>query len=348
MNSRLVLALLLVGLGLGTFGTELTTGLALAFAVLVGERRRLAELGGPVLVLALAFALSAPLGGPGAWLEVLGRAWPLAPLLAVPCLARARDPRVELAGLVAACLPAAWGVGQRLLGQDGSGPWSHHLTLGYALIPPLAVATHRGRWPVAAVLLAGVGSTGGSGPLLAAGVVLLATRLLAPVLALGAGLALAMAAIGAGAWQGRADVAERAVLWASGALLGLGHPLGIGTGGFRDAAAAVQDDIAPGFHFPLHAHDSALQLGALVGLGGWIALLWLGVELWRRGDRAGRAALAALAVGSLTQDVLGDMEVARTAAAWLAWCALPGIGGGDGDPGGDGDGGGEPPAREAV
>ena len=81
----------------------------------------------------------------------------------------------------------------------------------------------------------------------------------------------------------------------------------------------VQQALQPGFHFPLHAHDSALQLGALVGLGGWVALAWLCWEAWQRTDRAGRTLLAALAVGALTQDVLGDLEVARAAAAWVAW-----------------------------
>ena len=49
----------------------------------------------------------------------------------------------------------------------------------------------------------------------------------------------------------------------------------------------------------------------------WIAWAWLGVELWRRGGRSGRATLAALAVGGLTQDVLGDLEVIRVLSAWV-------------------------------
>ena len=136
----------------------------------------------------------------------------------------------------------------------------------------------------------------------------------------------ALVAIGASVGLGRQDVQQRAVLWASGAWLTLDRPLGVGTGHFRQADGAVQQALQPGFHFPLHAHDSALQLGALVGLGGWVALAWLCWEAWQRTDRAGRALLAALAVGSLTQDVLGDLEVTRAAAAWLAWGMVAGEG----------------------
>lgn len=320
---RILPALLLVGLGLGTFGTELTTGLALAGAILGGERRRMGRLGGPVLLLAACFLLAAPLGGPGAWREVLGRAWPLAPLLALPALARQREADVERLGLLAALLPALWGLGQALLADTpGRGPFSHHLTLGYALIPPLAVAAHRRRWALAAALALGVASTGGSGPLLAAAVALAGALLVPPGAALAGGLALALGAIGLGASRGLPALHERAVLWTTGGTLALQHPTGTGTGAFRAAAATAQARIEPAFHFPLHAHDSALQLAALVGLGGWLALAWLAWSLWARADRAGRATLAALAVGGLTQDLLGDLEVARAAAVWLAWSTL--------------------------
>ncbi|MCK6505833.1 O-antigen ligase family protein [Myxococcota bacterium] len=325
LDPRLLPASVMVGLGLGTFGTELTTGLALAGALLWGDRRRGASLAGPVLLLAACFLLAAPLGGPDAWREVLGRAWPLAPLLALPALATDRDPAVERLGLLAALLPALWGLGQALVfDTPGRGPFSHHLTLGYALVPPLAVAAHRRRGVLATLLAAGVASTGGSGPLLAAGVALAGALLLPPAGALVGGTLLALGAIGLGARADLPALHERAVLWATGGSLALQHPVGTGTGAFRAAAAHAQQAIEPGFHFPLHAHDSALQLAALVGLGGWLALAWLAWSLWSRADRAGRATLAALAVGGLTQDLLGDMEVARAAAAWLAWSTLAG------------------------
>lgn len=329
------LGLLLVGLGLGTFGMELTTGLALVVAVLVGERRRLGVFAGPLLVLATAYLLAAPLGGPGAWREVLGRVWPLAPLLAVPALTGDQDERLERLGLAAACIPAVWGVVERLLGEPGAGPFSHHLTLGYALCVPLAFAARRGRWLVAAILVAGVASTGGTGPLLSVAVVLAAVYLVPPTLALAGGVALTLAALVLGQQLGRADVHERAVLWTSGAWLAVDRAVGTGTGHARDAASVVQGIVEPGFHFPLHAHDSALQLASVVGMGGWIALVWLSLELWRRADRAGRAVLAALVVGSLTQDLLGDLEVARTAAVWLGWSTLaagPATSAGSGEP----------------
>ena len=49
----------------------------------------------------------------------------------------------------------------------------------------------------------------------------------------------------------------------------------------------------------------------------WVAAAWALVALWRRTDRAGRAAIAAIGVGGLTQDTLGDLEVVRALCAWV-------------------------------
>lgn len=323
---------MLVAVPLGTFPTELTTALALAAAVLLGDRRRLSEGLLPLSGLVLAFALVAPGHGWTAWREVLGRAWPLLPLALAPALARHRSAPVEAWALRAASLVAALAVVQRLWTGDPTamGPFSHHLTLGYALVPPLTVAAHRRAWGPAAALLAGVVASGGSGPMLAAAIALLGALALPPLAALGAGLLATLALVRALA--GDSELHQRAVLWASGAWLAVDRPLGVGPAEAREGLAAAQHLLEPGFHFPVHAHDSALQLGALVGMGGWIALAWLAVWAWQRADRPGRAMLAALAVGSLTQDVLGDLEVARAAAVWLGWCALAP----------------EPPAADAV
>ena len=111
------------------------------------------------------------------------------------------------------------------------------------------------------------------------------------------------------------------MLWSTGAALAAEQPLGTGPLGFREPAARVQEALEPGFYFPLHAHDAALQVASLAGFGALLAWVWLGTTLWQQTDRAGRAALAALLVGGLTQDTFGDLEVVR---ALLAWAMLSG------------------------
>ncbi len=321
------LILLFCGLVAGTFATELTTGLAVALALLVGDRARMKAPAAALCVLGAALLLAAPqnvaAGGELAALrEVPGRLWPLAPLLVVPALAAAPAARVERIGLSAAALVGLVAVGQRVItGADTvAGPFSHHLTLGYALVVPLVVALSRRRWALAIGCGAGVVAAGGAGPVLAAAVGALGALLVAPSWALVAGVGATLGGIAALA--GDAELHQRVVLWDSGAWLALDRPAGAGLASFRPSLALAQDALEPGFHFPLHAHDSSLQLAVLAGLGSWIALAWLWLWLWRRSGRAGRAALAALAVGSLTQDVLGDLEVARSLSAWLAWSAL--------------------------
>ena len=217
---RLALALLLLGLALGAAATEITTGIALALALVLGERRRMLPMLAPLLVFAIAFGLAAPAGGPGAWREVLGRAWPMAPLLVVPALADECDSALERMGLWAACGAALWGLGQRLLGADaGTGPFSHHLTLGYALVPPLAVAAARGRLVQGTILVIGVLATGATGPLLSAAVALAGARMVRPETSLAGGVVAALGAIWVSIGLGRQDIQQRAILWASGAWL---------------------------------------------------------------------------------------------------------------------------------
>lgn len=323
------LVALLLGLCLGTFATELTTGLALAAALLWGRRSELAPWWPPLLLLAAALAVAAAPGPLADWREVVGRVWPFAPLLAVPALLAEHRPdtRARLAdiGLWAAGLLGLAGAVQAALTQAAAtGPFSHHLTLGYALVPPLAVAAARRRWLPLLGCGIGVLASGASGPLLAAAVALAAATRIPPGLSLAAGVGAALAVM-RGLQQGAApdgDLAQRVLLWRTGARVAEAAPWGTGPTGFREAASVAQHALQPGFHFPLHAHDSVLQLAAVAGMGAWIALAVLVATLWRRTDRAGRAVLAGLAVGALTQDVLGDLEVVRAAAVWLAWGAV--------------------------
>ena len=314
--TRAALLLVFVCLPLGTAPIEISTGLALALAL---WRRALPqELLGPVLLIGLGLLASALGRGGAALLEALGRTWPLALALAVPALTAA-VPDAERARAVAWGLAtAAAAVVVSLAMAAGFGlpaqwPFSHHLTLGYALLSPLAAALALRRWGVAALLGLGIAATVSSGPALGAAVVI-AALWARPRVALAGGVVVSLVVIGL--LTADAELGQRAVLWSSGAAIALENPLGVGPDGFRRAAAIAQDQLSPGFHFPLHAHDAALQRAAVSGLGAWVGWAWLLVVLWRRADRAGRAAIAGTVVGGLTQDTLGDLEVVRALCAW--------------------------------
>lgn len=323
----LSLALLLVSLSLGTAPLEIATGLAVAAGLAVGERRALPLLAPALAVVALLLASALGRGG-GELAEALGRAWPLAPLLAVPMLRPRLNPaqveRLVQVGLAAALIPVVWAaiellrVGALPWDHPARGPFSHHLTYGYALLPPIAVALDRRSW-VALPLVLGVGLAGSSGPLLAM-VVVSAAIWWRPLPALVGGAAAALCLIGL--MHGQADLDQRVVLWESGVAVAVGQPLGAGPLGVREALGAAQEALRPGFYFPLHAHDTMLQAAAMAGPAMWLGWAWLGVSLWRHTGRAGQAALAALLVGGATQDTLGDLEVVRALLVWATFLPL--------------------------
>ncbi len=321
----IALLLLFACLPLGSAALEISTALAVV-AALVWGRRRETPLLGPVLVITASLLLSSLGRGE---LAGLGRAWALVLALAVPMLviglSREQLRKIENIGLIAACLVALLALLQVGLAgvppwvQPVAGPFSHHLTLGFALLVPFARALDRRRWLVALILALGVGAAGSQGPALSLLVVTLAVAWRADAaLALGVSLALLLIA----AMVGQPHLHERALLWATGTELAVSHPLGVGAAGFRDAATVVQHALQPGFFYPYHAHDSALQIAALGGLSAWVGWAWLGLALWRHTGRAGKAALAGLLVGALTQDTLGDLEVIR---ALCAWALLPSL-----------------------
>ena len=318
----LSLALLLLCLPLGTAPLEIATALACLVAAFFGAGRGWPLLG-PVLLVGLSWALSALGHGPAAAWEALGRTWPLVPALALPRLVEAGELRPGRLGLL-----AAGGVGLSAFGQclvagvppwvgPVSGPFSHHLTLGYALLPALAWALAGRSWLLAGAIGLGLVAAGSSGPALAAAVVVLAL-IWRPGPALGVGVVVSLVIIAVLA--GDPELYQRAVLWTGGATVMLEHPGGVGPVGFREAVAAAQQRLEPGFFVPNHAHDAALQLGALAGPGAWIAWVVLLGAVWQRSGRAGRAGMAGLLVGALTQDTLGDLEVIR---AMLVWALLP-------------------------
>ena len=201
-------------------------------------------------------------------MEGLGRTWTLALLVAVPMLANPQDRRlraVELAGLWAAAmvgLLAAFQVFQAGVApweQPQAGPFSHHLTLGYALIPPFARALHRKQLGPALGIAVGVVCSGGSGPLLSLAVALLALGI-GGGSALAIGVCVSLAVFVVMGMNGQLH--ERSLLWTAGAQLAVDHPLGVGPGRYRELVAPVQESLEAGYHFANHAHDSAVQIAA--------------------------------------------------------------------------------------
>jgi hypothetical protein len=173
----------------------------------------------------------------------------------------------------------------------------------------------------AVILLAGgIVASGGQGPLLALVLVLL-VHWMRPVVALAIGVALNLIGV---VVLPSALVEQRAVLWTSGADVLSLPGVGVGLSDFRTALATAEQSVQPGFYFPLHAHDSLLQIGLTIGLGAWIAWAALLLSMWERTDRAGRAAIAAVVVGGLTQDTLGDLEVIRALTAWVIGTSMLG------------------------
>lgn len=305
--------LLLVSLPLGTAPMEIATGLVVLLALPRLFRRGAWGHAPPWLPFAAALAgmhgLSALVSGD--LREGLGQAWPLATLFALPLLDP--HPRVRELGALAALVGAGWALVQAAADGVGAGGFSHHLTLAYALLPPFAYAVARGRRPVAAALAAGVLATGSTGALVPMFATLLAARWTPPGLAWAGGAAVSVGLLPLALPD---DLRQRAILWTAGLEVAAVGP--VGAGAYRAAVVPVQDRLDPGFYFPNHAHDSAIQVLATAGWPALVALVGLVATALLRADRAGAAALVGVTLGALTQDTLGDLEVARSAWTWLA------------------------------
>jgi len=322
--ASVALALALPAAALGTFASEVSVALGclVAGAAWLGGAK-LKPIGGKATLAYVALWLVlVPISGDVH--EGLGHAWPLAPLLTIPALlARGRPPDLR-PGLVVAALVGTWGAVEGLF-REAHGPFSHHLTLAYALLPPLGVALQR-RSALALPIALGVLGSRSSGAVVALGVTVTLGLFAAadaargrpsnPRRALGATLGGMVLTVLALPFANRTELAERAVLWTGGLVVGLDTPAG--PGGYPAASAPVYDALQRGFWFPNHAHDSATQLLAVLGPAGWICgLLWVAALF--EGFGAGAAAgLAGVCVGGLTQDTLGDLEVIRAALTWGA------------------------------
>ncbi|MFZ5475659.1 MAG: hypothetical protein ACOZNI_02690, partial [Myxococcota bacterium] len=112
------------------------------------------------------------------------------------------------------------------------------------------------------------------------------------------------------------ELRQRAILWTGGLSFLADGP--VGPGGYAEASDAAYDRLSPGFHFANHAHDAAIQVLAVLGPAGLVATVALCAAALARGSRGAAAGLAGVLVGGMTQDTLGDLEVARACWVWLA------------------------------
>ncbi len=314
VREALVLAVL-VALPWSTAVQEVAIGLLLVASLAEGRAHRFLRLGWafPALATAAAWVLASLASANPR--EGFGHAWLLAPLVALAGLGNDAETarRRETVGLVAAAAAAVFAVGQAATGDVATAALSHHLTVAYALVVPFGVAMSRRRWGLAAVLAAGVLATRSDAAPLALLAAAAAALGLRPLVALAGGAALTLAGLRWGA--GAEELRQRAVLWTGGLSIPLGHA---GAGGYRVASERVYDRLSPGFWFPNHAHDSFIQLAATAGAAAWVATLALVVAVFQRGPPAAVPGLVGILVGGLTQDTLGDLEVARATWVWLA------------------------------
>lgn len=336
--ARAALYVLAPACALGTFASEVTVGLALAVALGFGLLRAtpFRILGGQfTLAYAAVWLLMVPVSGN--FHEGIGHVWPLAALLVIPMLRGVSgvdaEPSIR-AGLWCAAGLGVWGAVEGTM-REAHGPFSHHLTLAYALLPPLGVALQR-RSALALPMVLGVLGSRSSGALVALGVT--------GVLGVWAGFDGARGRSGsrwrgpAGALTGMAltaiglpfadptEVHSRAVLWTGG--LRVAQEGLTGPGGYPAASALIYDELEPGFWFPNHAHDSATQVYAVLGPAGWLCALMLVAACFEGFGIGAAAGLAGVCVGSLTQDNFGDLEVLRAITVWgaLTACAAPALG----------------------
>lgn len=277
----------------------------------------------PAFVAAACFVLGAlPLGD---LREGLGHAWLLAPLLAIPLAHVTKDERRILVrcALAAASLAAILALLQRAGGGVATGAFGHHLTLAYAMVPPFAAAVAFRMWPVAVLLAAGSLASGSAAAPISLMVAGFAASLGSQRGGRSAAISLGVGAVatltGIALFADTEELRQRAVMWTGGLSIAPGSA---GAGGYGVATEAIYDRLSPGFYFPNHAHDSAIQLYATLGPAGCVAVAFLVGTIFRRGHRAAAAGLAGVLVGGLTQDVLGDLEVAR--ALWV-WTAVLGV-----------------------
>lgn len=324
--ARAALIAVVCTLPLGATPLEVGNGVGVVVAIgllATGGPLVVSPFAGPALAIAVAWLAFAGDARFDAW-DAIRRVWALSPLFSVPVLlAEAGDDApIVRAGLAVAAATALLPIGQALLTPEAAwsaptGLFAHHLTLAYALIAPLAVASAR-REPLFAVpIAAAIASTGAIGPALAA---------ITVVAAVFAGGRRAMSLVGVGALGAAAigmfaprfvdDLARRAILWTAGADLAVAG--GVPAGAWRAEVAPVHRIWAPGFEFPHHAHDNLIQLAGDAGPGAWVAVGLAAAIVWERGTPVLIALALALLVGGLTQDLFGDIEVIRAVLVWTA------------------------------
>ena len=317
------LALGLCALPLGATPCEVGNALALiATCVIAIRSRHLSQsaLALPAAIIAVGW-MGAALGPSGSFSESLGRVWALSAVWFVGALVAVLDRRalraLEGIGLVAAAWSALVAVWLWVLGPGtpATGLFSHHLTLAYALVPPLLLAMERRRWWIVVTLCLCTVLTGSTGALHAVcfGAVTAWLARRDRRAAIGAAVVGVLTAL-VGLLAAGDALYQRAILWSGGAVVATSG--GTAPGAWRETIRPVQHHLDPSFEFPFHAHDSFLQLAAESGWASWLALALIVRALWKNAPPWVLGTAVALGLGAMTQDVAGDLEVLRSAILW--------------------------------
>jgi hypothetical protein len=228
-----------------------------------------------------------------------GHAWALAPFLVVPALGKQLSAQ-QLSSLVQG------GLISFVLATFSQWSNSHHLTMAYGLLPALAVALQQKKQVLAGLCLMGILSARSEGALGGALATILA--LYSPVLGLTAGVIAGL--LGIFLWPDL--LGSRALLWTGGLNVAQTGPTPIAV--LLNEQTLAWERLSPGYWFPYHAHDSSIQLLGALGPAGLAAGALL---VFRILDGPGAAAIVGVLVGSLSQDVAGDLEVIRSVSFWV-------------------------------
>jgi len=330
--STAAIGVLLVSIPLGTTISELACGFACFVAAIVLLTDRQAVVGalvGPWILIALGW-LAMSLAHGTSITGSLGRIWASCPILIVPIVLSRAKPMPWLNIALLSAVPVAiltlvqagmhWFGPAESFPPAPSGLYSHHLTFVYAFIPIACACMAERKWSAAVLLTTAIVACGALGGIAGMAVAwftwaafTMMTKSKATLMSLGVGLVASLGTLGL---LGQSDLYQRTVLWTGGAVVATSG--GAPAGHWRERIDSVHQQLDPNFFFPHHAHDTFLQLASEAGFASWMALLWGLFIIWKQGRPWVIAIIAGCVFGALSQDLFGDLEVARSCSTWLA------------------------------
>jgi hypothetical protein len=262
----------------------------------------------------------------GVWPTLsLGRIWATSPIIILPVLLRYSQPISWSLYAGFATIPTLLVTLLQFSGilvsptEAPSGLFSHHLTMVYALFPIACVLwgmRYRLHATIIGMSLCLTGALGFLIALLSAFFYLNLTQARSTgrkLIVCGLGMIAGLVPL---ALLEPASLYQRAVLWTAG--LRIVSRGGIPAEQWRETVDPVHHIIDPGFFFPHHSHDSAIQLLAETGPISWVAIGWALYLCFQVRVPWFKAMVFGLCVASFTQDLIGDLEVARSITTWLA------------------------------